>query len=128
MEATPDMSLEPKPSPESLAEAAKLYDDIAAIARTLAERDALHDAVITERNLLRGDNALAQKLIAALEQQLGDWHDDAARVLNEDCPPDEAHCTCVPHLRARVQVLERAMEFASPEPALPRDPLKPRVR
>ena len=31
-------------------------------------------------------------------------------------------------LRARVQVLERAMEFASPEPALPRDPLKPRVR
>ena len=31
-------------------------------------------------------------------------------------------------LRARVQVLERAMESASPEPALPRDPLKPRVR
>jgi len=31
-------------------------------------------------------------------------------------------------LRARVQVLERAMESASPEPALPRDPSKPRVR
>jgi len=51
------------PSSESLAEAAKLYDDIAAIARTLDERDALRDSI----EQLHG-KALAR--IAALEDEM----------------------------------------------------------
>jgi hypothetical protein len=50
----------------------------------------------------------AVKYFGTLEGELGDRNDEAARVLNEDCPSDEAHCTCVPHLRARIAELERS--------------------
>jgi len=58
------------PSPESLAEAAKLYDDIAAIARTLAERD---EKLITQSRInldLSTDHEKAKARIAALEAEV----------------------------------------------------------
>ena len=69
-------------------------------------KDEIHRMDEIAYSEMEAELTAANARITALEQQLGDWHDDAARVLNEDCPPDEAHCTCVPHLRDRVKALE----------------------
>ena len=47
--------------------------------------------------------------VKRLREEIDDWNDERGRVLNEDCPPDEAHCTCVPHLRAEVARLREAL-------------------
>lgn len=53
--------------------------------------------------------------IEQLRQELGDWNDERGRVLNEDCPPDEAHCTCVPHLRRKIEWLWGALAYKDGE-------------
>jgi hypothetical protein len=41
------------------------------------------------------------------EQRLADYAADAEKVLNEQCPSDEHHCSCVPHLRMEIDRLRR---------------------
>lgn len=56
---------------------------------------------LTERTCLLND-------IDALKARVADWEEERARILAEECAPDEKHCTCVPVLRARVAELEAA--------------------
>lgn len=58
------------------------------ITESLIESDA--DLIVALRNS-------APALLDAVER-LRDYEDDARRVQNEDCVPDEKHCSCVPHL------------------------------
>jgi len=51
---------------------------------------------------------LAMKHRDMAEQRVKDYEDDAAAVLDEQCAPDEKHCTCVPHLRKRITELQAA--------------------
>lgn len=44
--------------------------------------------------------------IAELEEQLKDRDEAYRKVMEEKCPPDEKHCTCVPFLRERIAELE----------------------
>jgi hypothetical protein len=51
--------------------------------------------------------------LASLREELQDYKDDAEqsknvfnRILDEKCPSDEVHCTCVPHLREEYKKLE----------------------
>jgi len=53
--------------------------------------------------------AALQSRIAELEAQLADWQDNQRTIMQEKCPTDEVHCTCVPTLR---KALEEANEDA----------------
>ena len=53
-----------------------------------------------------------------LAAEVADWREQHRRVMDEDCPSDERHCTCVPvlraenaALRARVDTLTAAIEW-----------------
>ena len=41
--------------------------------------------------------------IANLEAELADWQEGSRIIMEEKCPPDEKHCTCVPYLRKQLQ-------------------------
>lgn len=41
----------------------------------------------------------------ALLYKVQDYEDDFRKVMQEECAPDEKHCSCVPHLRAEVKLL-----------------------
>ena len=41
--------------------------------------------------------------------RVGELEDYYARVINEPCPMDQKHCTCVPALRMRIDELEGAI-------------------
>ena len=53
--------------------------------------------------MLRSDY---QRENARLRIQLQEHKDYYAKVINEPCPSDEIHCTCVPALRARIEEME----------------------
>lgn len=59
--------------------------------------------------------ALAAKeaKIAELEYQLQDWVDGHTKVVNDECAPDEKHCSCVPNLRKRIAELEARAHLAA---------------
>lgn len=40
------------------------------------------------------------------EAELADWREASRKVLDDKCPSDEHHCTCVPLLRKRIAELE----------------------
>jgi len=53
-----------------------------------------------------------QSRIAELEAQAKDWHDNQRTIMQEKCPTDEVHCTCVPTLRkALTEANEDAERF-----------------
>ncbi len=51
----------------------------------------------------------AEQQISKLKFKLKDWQDSHSRVINEKCPTDEKHCTCVPALRRQI---DRLKDFA----------------
>lgn len=52
--------------------------------------------------------------IADLKEEL-QAHDDYYRiVVNDECAPDEVHCTCVPALRKKIDNLEAELERSYP--------------
>lgn len=49
------------------------------------------------------------------QDRLDDYQEDFKSTVNEKCDPekdDRVHCTCVPHLRKRIEELEGAMRKA----------------
>ncbi len=50
--------------------------------------------------------AEANGRITQMHAQMIDYFDDYYRVVDDECAPDEKHCTCVPHLRRRIAELE----------------------
>lgn len=107
----------------------------AALVKSLAEAAELRDAALIERDrcIRRRDSAtddqaalswahalgivarildantsgaafLAEKV--ALEERVEQYEEDFRKVLADDCAPDEKHCSCVPHLRARIAEVE----------------------
>jgi hypothetical protein len=58
----------------------------------------------------------------AQAETLADHQADAAKVLAEQCAPDEVHCSCVPHLRARIKALEAIIHDAIPDRCKPVEP------
>lgn len=65
---------------------------------------------------LIADYRTAAPVLAAeverLDARLADIEEDARRVLADSCAPDERHCSCVPHLRARLAEVERERDEA----------------
>ena len=52
------------------------------------------------------DKNFAPQLVERAEHAQ-DFEDDYRKVMSDQCAPDERHCSCVPHLRARIAELER---------------------
>jgi hypothetical protein len=50
--------------------------------------------------------------LAHLLADLEDWERASKKVMSEQCPPDERHCTCVPFLRKRLEAAEKALAMA----------------
>jgi len=46
--------------------------------------------------------------LAHLLADLEDWERASKKVMSEQCPPDERHCTCVPFIRKRLETAEKA--------------------
>jgi len=117
-----------------------LVDDARAVEIALAviERDGWLATTGTERNaasLLSGatrfrdiqekladaapdllaDRATMAGEIERLQARLSDCEDDARRVLADECAPDEAHCSCVPHLRREIERLRSLLCAVLPE-------------
>ena len=58
---------------------------------------------------------LAEEIVATLaarDAELADIREAHRKVMAEECPSDEHHCTCVPVLRAEIKRLRGAMELA----------------
>jgi succinate dehydrogenase/fumarate reductase flavoprotein subunit len=47
-----------------------------------------------------------------LRKQLDEEHDYYKRVVDEECAPDELHCTCVPALRNEIDALRKELELS----------------
>jgi hypothetical protein len=45
-----------------------------------------------------------------LAETLNDWGETYRKIIDNKCPPDEQHCTCVPTLRAEIELLRGALE------------------
>jgi hypothetical protein len=50
--------------------------------------------------------------VASLTARLEDWERAAKVVMDEDCAPDEKHCTCVPFLRRQIASLTSRFDEA----------------
>jgi hypothetical protein len=44
--------------------------------------------------------------LGATLDEIEDWREGYHTTIADNCPPDEHHCTCVPHLRRRIAELE----------------------
>ena len=49
---------------------------------------------------------------AALKRELAEHDEYYRKVMNEECAPDEVHCTCVPALRDGIAALKRELQDA----------------
>ena len=47
--------------------------------------------------------------LAHLLADLEDWERASKKVMSEQCPPDERHCTCVPFIRKRLEAAEKIL-------------------
>jgi predicted nuclease with TOPRIM domain len=61
---------------------------------------------------LENENTKLRAENAELKGRISDFEDDFRRVVNEDCAPDEKHCSCVPHLRRENAELKAELEQA----------------
>ena len=55
---------------------------------------------------------------AELRDVIGDYRNDASRVLDEKCPSDERHCGCVPILREQLTKYQKALVLITTMPEL----------
>lgn len=76
------------------------------------------------RDMQRAENALVgfisalEAEIAELRDVIGDYRNDASRVLDEKCPSDERHCGCVPILRDQLNKYQKALILITTMPEL----------
>jgi len=87
------------------------------LATIYAENARLMDETERTRNIM---SAEIEKLQSALENRLfenlrthtilKDWVEQHNKIINNQCPPDEKHCTCVPSLYAEIERLRAALE------------------
>ena len=66
-------------------------------------------------SMLRGDACDCEMVplsaeIAALEAELQEHDDYYRKVVNDECAPDEVHCTCVPALRDKIDTLDARVQ------------------
>lgn len=75
--------------------------------------DVWHDGVCGGPMLTANSMDAARAIIGAIDElhglreRLADFQADYRKVMSDQCAPDERHCSCVPHLRARIAELER---------------------
>ena len=81
---------------------------------TVAEKTYSLDEVAQEVGLI---DALKDE-IAELRGVIGDYRNDASRVLDEKCPSDERHCGCVPILRDQLNKYQKALILITTMPEL----------
>ena len=60
--------------------------------------------LVVERDALRKNNAKLVNEVTELRSKLADGDEYYRRVINEECAPDEQHCTCVPALRHEIDL------------------------
>lgn len=66
------------------------------------------------RHLLEAERAK----VSDLQEWLDDYENEARRIMNEECAPDERHCSCVPALKAEMERLRKvATEALTPPQA-----------
>ena len=61
--------------------------------------------VVAEIGKLRHELEKARAEVADLEEERAEAVELHSRILSEQCPTDEYHCTCVPTLRAEIERL-----------------------
>jgi len=98
-----------------MADCAKLMEELKRIESTpeYAEIKANIDAI---------EDAL--KCVQQLEAELQEIYDLQKRIMNEECAPDEKHCTCVPLLRHKCKQLEAENTRLKEELAIKNDVIK----
>lgn len=75
--------------------------------------DVWHDGVCGGPMLIATSAESARAIIGAIDElhglreRLADFQADYRKVMSDQCAPDERHCSCVPHLRARIAEMER---------------------
>lgn len=82
----------------------------ARIAELEAENERLSQ-LLHECKALESENA-------ELRDVIGDYRNDASRVLDEKCPSDERHCGCVPILRDQLNKYQKALILITTMPEL----------
>lgn len=50
-----------------------------------------------------------QTELRTLKEALTDRDDDYKKIMNEQCAPDEKHCSCVPHLKKRIAEYQKEL-------------------
>jgi hypothetical protein len=53
---------------------------------------------------LRDENTVLREQVLALEVWKADIEATFKMIMDEKCPPDEKHCTCVPFLRMKISM------------------------
>jgi len=81
----------------------------------MSEIKTAHD--IAYRDLERKCKTLESEN-AELRDVIGDYRNDASRVLDEKCPSDERHCGCVPILRDQLNKYQKALILITTMPEL----------
>lgn len=66
----------------------------------------LNVSLVDDTQVCDGTLAAKDQRIADLEAENQDWRDDHQKVLDDKCPSDEHHCSCVVILKARIKELE----------------------
>ena len=80
--------------------------------RALAPRLAEHAVGYHPNHPIRNDLIVVADALPALLDERDDVAATFRRVLDEKCPTDEVHCTCVPVLRQRIAELEAQLGAA----------------
>ena len=90
-------------------------DRIKALARTFAKRceERIHQHITGMYLTYSGE--MADTIRTALAEEIEEAHERRERfrrIMAEECPSDEKHCTCVPLLRAGAKRLEAQLAVA----------------
>lgn len=83
--------------------------DIGSLIRALFEAQTDRDAAMSARDAAEAKAKDVGKILSDAIDRLKDYEKERAIVLNEKCPSDEKHCSCVPTLRKRIRDLEKSI-------------------
>lgn len=77
---------------------------------------------------LETENECLEINLSQTKDRLDDYRQDYAKVVNEQCPHDEAHCGCVPILRRYQRITDDELANAKDELKIRRDELEERIK
>ena len=91
-------------------EAAQKIEDMAYSGYSLVQSEkAVEDYTAIIQSAIDAAVKTRDQRIAELKEEIDDANETYRMVIEEKCPTDEVHCTCVPHLRRRIKELEMVL-------------------